>query len=164
MKKTLSVFLAVLMLLLTASAAAFAAEGDGFIQMHTVRVAPASEGKIEIVNVEANGDEPASNTVKHGGTFCFTVKYVGGYAPDDTTLIKCYPSSYPGDLVVTPEDSTEITTLTPDEYGVYTITNITEDYYVAAINAMPQQFSSLKQMLIDFFNAIRAFFARIFNR
>ena len=162
MKKTLSVFLAVLMLLLTASAAAFAAEGDGFIQMHNVRVAPASEGKIEIV--KANGDEPASNTVKHGGTFCFTVKYVGGYAPDDTTLIKCYPSSYPGDLVVTPEDSTEITTLTPDEYGVYTITNITEDYYVAAINAMPQQFSSLKQMLIDFFNAIRAFFARIFNR
>ena len=159
MKKVISVFLAVLELLRAFGMTAVAVGESGYIPVHTVHVNSDSEGKIAIIGIE----DP-NNTVPHGRPFYFTIQYLGGYRPDETTVIKCYPASYMPDLVVTEEDTTEIITLTPDGNGVYTIPSVTEDYYVGAYNLTTNQFAGIKDMLVQFFNAFIAFFKRIFNR
>ncbi len=159
MKKVISVFLAALLLFGSVGMiTALAADDQGFKPSHTVRVAPSCEGQIEIA-----GLEDPDNKVPDGQNFYFTIKYINNYKPDATVVVKCYPASYLPDLVVTPEDNTYITTLDPDEYGIYTIKNVTEDYYVAIYNMQTEQFSSLKTMLLEFFNAILNFFKRIFK-
>ena len=159
MKKVLSVVLAALLLFGTMSVIAFAADGGGYTPVYTVRVDSASEGKIRII-----GLEDPNNTVPKGKPFYFTIEYLGDYRPDSTVAVKYYPASYLPDLVVTPEDTTEITTITPDANGVYMIPNVTEDCYVGVFNVTTSQFSSIKEMLLGFFNAIIAFFQRIFKR
>ncbi len=159
MKKIISVFLAALLLLSSVGIVTVcAADDQGFKPSHTVRVASSCEGQIEIVGVEY-----PDNKVPDGHNFYFTIRYINGYMPDATVVVKCYPASYMPDLVVTPEDNTYITTLDPDQYGVYTIQNVTEDYYVVIFNMQTEQFASLKTMLLDFFNAIMNFFKRIFK-
>ena len=158
MKKLISVVLAAVLMLTCLSAIAFAAEGDGFTHVYTVRVAPASEGAVRVVGVES-----ADNTVVEGRTFYFTIEYERGYAPDVTVQVKCYPASYPGELVGTDKDVAS-TLLTPDAYGVYSIPNVREDYYVGVYNVTETQFASLKTMLINLFETIINFFKRMFNR
>ena len=160
MKKIISVFLAALLLFCSVGVITVcAADDEGFTLSHTVRVASSCEGQIEIVGVEY-----PDNKVPHGHNFYFTIRYINGYQPDGTVVVKCYPASYMPDLVVTPEDNTYITTLDPDQYGVYTIQNVTEDYYVVIYNMQTEQFASLKTMLLDFFNAILNLLRRIFKR
>ena len=158
MKKILSVFLAVLVLMSAFGMIAAAVGESGYIPVYTVSVNGDSAGKIDII-----GLEDPNNTVVHGRPFYFTVEYLGGYRPDSTTVIKCYPASYMPDLVVTPEDSTEITTLTPDANGIYTIPSVTEDYYVGVYNVSTSQFASIKDMLVSFYNAFIALIKRLFN-
>jgi hypothetical protein len=159
MKKVISVFLAALMLLGAFSVIALADEGEGFIPVYTVRVAPHSADMVNIVNVE----DPNSNTVNAGRPFYFTVEYKKGYAPDSTVVVKAYPASYPAELVGTDKDVSSVT-LTPDEHGVYCISQVNEDYYVEVLNVTETQFSSLKEMLLNFFNAIINLFKKLFNR
>lgn len=159
MKKVLSVVLAALLLFGTMSVIALAADEGGYTPVYTVRVDPSSEGKIRIV-----GLENPNNTVPKGKPFYFTIEYLRDYRPDSTVVVKYYPASYPADLIVTPEDSTEITAITPDANGVYMIPNVTEDCYVGVFNVTTSQFSSIKEMLLSFFNAIIAFFQRIFKK
>jgi hypothetical protein len=158
MKKLISVFLAALMLLGTFSVIALADEGEGFVPVYTVRVAANTEGKVDIVNVE----DPTTNTVNAGRPFFFTLKYRKGYTPDGTVVVKVYPASYPAELVCTDKDVTS-ETLTPDENGVYCISQVNEDYYVEVLNVTETQFSSLKDMLISFYNAILNLFKKLFN-
>ncbi len=157
MKKIVSVCLAALMIFSLFGMIAAAAD-DGFTPAYTVRVAPSSQGMILV-----KGIENETNTVPQGGTFYFTIEYQGSYRPDPSVLVKCYPASYPGELVGTAKDVESIT-LTPDEYGVYTIKNLNEDYYVGVYNATTSQFTSIKTMLMGFFQAILNFFKQIFNR
>ena len=159
MKKVISVFLAALMLLGAFSVIALADEGEGFIPVYTVRVAPHSADMVNIVNVE----DPNSNTVNAGRPFYFTVEYKKGYAPDASVVVKAYPASYPAELVGTDKDVSSVT-LTPDEHGVYCIPQVNEDYYVEVLNVTEAQFSSLKDMLLNFFNAIINLFKKLFNR
>ena len=160
MKKIISVLLAAVMLFGMCAVIALADEGEGYVPVYTVRVDSATEGKVAIVNVE----DPNSNTVNKGRSFFFTLQYQKGYSPDGTVVVKAYPASYLPDLVVTYEDSTEMITLEPDANGVYCIPNVQEDYYVRVFNVTETQFSSLKDMLINFFNAIITFFKNIFHR
>ena len=158
MKKIISVFLAALMLLGAFSVIALADEGEGFVPVYTVRVAANTQGKVDIVNVE----DPTKNTVNAGRPFFFTLQYKKGYSPDGTVIVKAYPASYPAELVGTDKDVASIT-LTPDEQGVYCIPEVNEDYYVEVLNVTETQFSSLKDMLINFFNAILNLFKKLFN-
>ena len=158
MKKLISVVLAAILLLASVSVIAFAADGDGFLPVYTVRVAPGSEGKIRVVGIEN-----PNNTVVEGKTFYFTIEYEKGYSPDATVQVKYYPASYPGELVGTEKD-VSATVITPDSYGVYSIPNVTEDYYVGVYNATETQFSSLKTMLINLFEAVMNLFKRLFKR
>ena len=157
MKKLISVFLAALMLS-AFSVIALADEGEGFVPVYTVRVAENTKGKVDIVNIE----DPNSNTVNKGRSFFFTLKYLKGYTPDGTVIVKAYPASYPAELVGTDKDVASVT-LTPDENGVYCIPNVQEDYYVEVMNVTETQFSSLKDMLISFYNAILNLFKKLFN-
>ncbi len=159
MKKIISVFLAALMLLGAFSVIALADEGEGFIPVYTVRVAAYCADKVNIVNVE----DPNTNTVNAGRPFYFTVEYKKGYAPDSSVVVKVFPASYPPELVGTDKDVASIT-LTPDEHGVYCIPQVNEDYYVAVNNVTETQFSSLKEMLLNFFKAIMDLFRKLFNR
>lgn len=159
MKKTLSVLLAALLLLSSLGFFALAADNnEGFKPVYTIRAADNCADKIKIVGVYGK------NEVTEGETFYFTIDYLGNYRPDETTLVKAYPASYPGDLVGTYEDTTEIITLTPDPAtGIYKIKDIHEDWCVAIYSLQETNFSSLKDMLISFLRAIAEFFANIFN-
>ena len=160
MKKFLSVFLAALLLFLTCGMIAAAADNDGFTPVYTVRVAPDSVGKIKVIGYNETG----ANTVVQGHAFYFTIEYQTGYSPDPTVLVKCYPASYPTELVGTPEDVESIT-LTPDANGIYTIPNVQEDYYVGVYNvARSSQISSIKTMLVRFWEAFLALFRKLFKK
>ena len=158
-KKVISVLLAAMLLLGAFSVIALADEGEGFVPVYTVRVAPGTQGKVNIVNVE----DPTTNTVNKGRPFFFTLKYLKGYSPDGTVIVKAYPASFPAELVGTDKDVASVT-LTPDEHGVYCIPNVTEDYYVEVLNVTETQFSSLKDMLLSFFQAFLNLFKKLFNR
>lgn len=157
MKKALSVLLAVLLLLSSVGMIAFASEeDDGFKAIYTVRAAEGSADKIKIVGVYGK------NEVVEGETFYFTIDYLKNYRPDETTLIKAYPASYPADLVASYEDSTDIITLTPNpSTGIYSIPNVQEDWCVAVYSLEKQNLSSLKDMLLNFIRAILEFFANL---
>gem|GEM_PF-1374333 len=158
MKKTLSVVLALLVLISGFTFIAFAEDDEGFKAIYTVRVADSSADMINVVGVYGK------NEVVQGDTFYFTIDYLRNYRPDETTVIKAYPASYPADFVVTYEDSTEIITLTPDPAtGLYSIPNVQEDWYVAAFSLQESGFASLKDMLFRLFNAIIEFFRNLFN-
>ena len=158
MKKIISVLLAAIVLLGAFSVIALADEGEGFVPVYTVRVAPNTQGKVAVVNVE----DPTKNPVNAGRPFFFTLEYKKGYTPDGTVIVKAYPASYPAELVGTDKDVVS-ETLTPDEHGVYCISCVNEDYYVEVLNVTETQFSSLKDMLISFYNALLNLFKRLFN-
>lgn len=159
MKKTVSVFLAALLLFATFGMIAAAADNTGFLPVYTVRVAPSSEGIIRIVGVNSD-----NNTVPEGSAFDFTIEYQGRYRPDPSVMVKCYPASYPAELVGTDKDVASIT-LMPDSNGIYTIPNVREDYYVSVQNvASAGQLASIKTMLFNFFQAFLDFFRKLFNR
>ena len=151
MKKVLSVFLAALLVFASMAVIAFAddAENGAFVPVYTVRTDGSCTGKVRIVNVE----DPNSNTVNEGRPFFFTLAYEKGYTPDGTVIVKAYPASFPAELVGTDKDVSSVT-LTPDEHGVYCIQNVREDYYVSVHNVSETGMASIKDMLIDFFNAI----------
>lgn len=159
MKKSLSVILAVLLLLTSFGALALAAGSDeGFNAIYTVRAAPDNAKDIKVVGVNGR------NEVVEGDTFYFTIDYLGKNRPDQTTVIKAYPASFPADLVATYEDSTDIIILTPDpDTGIYSIPNVTEDWYVAAYSLQENNFAGLKDMLFNLFSAFLRFFANLKN-
>lgn len=158
MKKLLSVLLAALLLMTTVSVIAFAEDNSGYTQVYTVRV---QEKYQKMIALEpADGDE---NTVAKGGDFRFGVKYLGNYRPDSSTVIKAYPASFPYDLYYQDNDTTDIVTLTPDEYGIYTIPDVQEDWYVVVFSLQEGQISSLKDMLFKFLQTFLNFFKKLFN-
>lgn len=160
MKKTVSVFLAVLLVFSALAVIAFAADDNsGFTPVYTVRTDSSSKGKVKIVSVET----PDSNTVAEGRTFYFTLEYQKGYTPDASVVVKAYPASFPAELVGTDKDVSSVT-LTPDQYGVYSIANVREDYYVSVHNVSEAGMASIKQMLFDLFQAILNFFKNIFKK
>ena len=159
MKKIVSVFMAALLLFATFGMIAAAADTTGYTHVYTVRVAPSSEGKIRVVGIKNE-----LNEVPEGSAFDFTIEYLGSMRPDPSVLVKCYPASYPADLVATDKDVASIT-LVPDANGVYSIPNVREDYYVGVYNtASKGQIANIKTMLFNFFQAFLEFFRKIFNR
>ncbi|MCH5197737.1 MAG: hypothetical protein J1E34_02415 [Oscillospiraceae bacterium] len=160
MKKIISVLLAALLLFSGISVIAIAADSDdsGFKAVYTVRAADNSADKIRIVGVYGR------NEVTAGETFYFTIDYLGRYRPDQTTVIKAFPASFPADLVGSYEDSTEIIIITPDpSTGIYAIPNVQEDWCIAAYSLQEDNFSSLKDMLMNLISAIVEFFANLKN-
>lgn len=158
MKKIVSLLLCVLVIFSSVCVIAFASETDkGYTKVYTVRVDDNSKNKIEIVGVKD------TNYVTKGENFQFTVKYLGSYRPDETTVIKVYPASFPYDLYYRDNDETEIITLTPNEYGIYTIEDVQEDMYVAVFSVSANRLSGVKDLLVKFFESILHFFRNLFN-
>ncbi len=154
-KKIVSVLLCVLLLGASVSMIAFAE--DAYTQAYTVRVADDCKKMIEI---EPMGD---SNSVPKGDSFRFGIRYLGSYRPDESTVIKAYPASYPFDLYYQDDDTTASYTLVPDEYGIYTIENVQEDWYVAVYSLSEGQISNVKGLLFNFLNAFLQLLRRIFG-
>lgn len=159
MKKTLSVFLAVIMLLGCMSAIAFAA--DNYTKAYYVS-SPDSK-KYEIVPYESD-----SSYVKEGDNFRFTIQEVGSYTMNDTCVIKAASTLYAVESIT--EDDVEGVVLTPEKVtviekdkkgndvevtiNVYTLANVQTDMYIYVCNIAPESVSGV----LDFLNGLFNFF------
>lgn len=144
MKKTVSVFLAVIIALSCMSVAAFANDG-AYTNSYFVVVAPACEEKLAITSLSG------TNYVIEGGTFKFTAEAVNGYVFDQTTVLKVANTDYAIDTV-TGNESEYGYIIYPDADGIYTIENVTEDLYIYVANLDKATFADIKDFLMNMFN------------
>ncbi len=164
MKKLICVLLSVIMAFGMLTVCAGAAEN--IIPVHYVCL---DENAVGYVLIPLNEDGKYNSTyteedddvenglfyIPDGGTIRFVVEYVDGYDKNFMVTVRYiatnrFVGSFNGDPALAENASV---LLTPDENGVYTISNITEPVTVTVYNVQKQSLSSI----VDFIKELIAF-------
>lgn len=182
MKKFLSCFIALLMII--SGFAVMASAADSYTKAHAITVAEESAKKIQLIPVEfpvekdENGNPvfvPLDTSyVADGSDFHFILVCKGQYAFDQTTRVKVFPTSKYLDIIegVEYEDystetndqvkyktSTGYGIIEPDADGVYTIPAVAQDSCIYLYNYQEESIASVKDFLLNFYR----FFLQLIN-